>query len=344
MIEEIIDLLPSPDLKSKIKETNHKFSELELLKIICNYAPSLDSKHSFLERFSKIATPDITMFAKKIIESDKNNFANFIKESNEFVYELHIKDTPYSHDERYICKSYNAALICIDRFFEEYAHVGAKETEETRYTIDKRKIFSECDKFEEDEYAECILGANKEILSISDWRVPHECDTDVACCECEKLCPAKLDDLKSRTIDEQAIPCLIPMIGTSELNSNIWLDLQKQLRDEKVDLLIEDIEFEQEIESSKEYFTFTDEEKFKFKLPYIMTMALINEAINLSQEWRDGKVKLIEPRSGTKDIIVAFAYGNYVSSLIINNLEKGDNDDDLNIDEWQWLSGNFKGF
>ncbi|MBO5981772.1 MAG: hypothetical protein J6Q24_04915 [Clostridia bacterium] len=183
MIEEIIDLLPSPDLKSKIKETNHKFSELELLKIICNYAPSLDSKHSFLERFSKIATPDITMFAKKIIESDKNNFANFIKESNEFVYELHIKDTPYSHDERYICKSYNAALICIDRFFEEYAHVGAKETEETRYTIDKRKIFSECDKFEEDEYAECILGANKEILSISDWRVPHECDTDVACCQ-----------------------------------------------------------------------------------------------------------------------------------------------------------------
>ena len=52
----------------------------------------------------------------------------------------------------------------------------------------------------------------------------------------------------------------------------------------------------------------------------MLAMSLINEAINLSQEWRDGRVKLIEPRSGTKDIIVAFAYGNYVSSLIINGI------------------------
>ena len=65
----------------------------------------------------------------------------------------------------------------------------------------------------------------------------------------------------------------------------------------------------------------TDEEKFRFKLPYVMTMSLINEAINLSQEWRDGKVKLVEPRLGTKDIIISFAYGNYISSLIINDLE-----------------------
>ena len=162
--------------------------------------------------------------------------------------------------------------------------------------------------------------------------------------EYQTVSQAKLDDLKLRTIDDQAIPCIIPMVGTSELNSNMWLDLQKQLRDEKIDLLIEDIEFEQEVESSKEYFKLTDEEKFRFKLPYIMTMALINEAINLSQEWKDGKVKLVEPRSGTKDIIVSFAYGNYVSSLIINNLEKNDNDDNLDLDKWQWLSGNFKGF
>ena len=162
--------------------------------------------------------------------------------------------------------------------------------------------------------------------------------------EYQTVSQAKLDDLKLRTIDDQPIPCIIPMVGTSELNSNMWLDLQKQLRDEKIDLLIEDIEFEQEIETSKEYFKLTDEEKFRFKLPYIMTMALINEAINLSQEWKDGKVRLVEPRLGTKDIIVSFAYGNYVSSLIINDLEKNDEDKDINLDEWSWLSGNFRGF
>ena len=151
---------------------------------------------------------------------------------------------------------------------------------------------------------------------------------------------AKLDDLRARTIDPQAIPCLIPMIGTTELNSNMWLDLQKKLRDGEIDLLIEDIEFEQKFEETKEYFTLTDEEKTSIRLPYVMTMALINEAINLSQEWREGKVKLTEPRSGTKDIIVSFAYGNYVSSLIINKLEQTENDEDeVNLDDWQWLRG-----
>ena len=149
----------------------------------------------------------------------------------------------------------------------------------------------------------------------------------------------KLDDLKSRTIDPQAIPCLIPMIGTTELNSNMWLDLQKKLRDGEIDLLIEDIEFEQQMEDVKEYYSATDEERMNIKLPYIMTEALINEAINLSQEWREGKVKLTEPRTGTKDIIVSFAYGNYVSSLIINDLEKQDNNDEIDLDEWSWLSG-----
>ena len=149
----------------------------------------------------------------------------------------------------------------------------------------------------------------------------------------------KLDDLKSRTIDPQAIPCLIPMQGTTELNSNMWLDLQKKLRDGEIDLLIEDIEFEQQMEDVKEYYSATDEERMNIKLPYIMTEALINEAINLSQEWREGKVKLTEPRTGTKDIIVSFAYGNYVSSLIINDLEKQDNNDEINLDEWSWLSG-----
>ena len=155
----------------------------------------------------------------------------------------------------------------------------------------------------------------------------------------------KLDDLKARTIDTQAIPCIIPVQGSSEFNSTMWLDLQKMLRDEEIDLLIEDIEFEQEFESNKDYFKMTDEERMNYKLPYIMTMALVNEAINLSQEWRDGKVKLIEPRSGTKDVVVSFAYGNYISSLIINKLEQDENNNnELNLDEWAWLSGDFKRF
>ena len=150
----------------------------------------------------------------------------------------------------------------------------------------------------------------------------------------------KIDDLKSRTIDPQAIPCMIPMIGTSELNSIMWLDLQKRLRDCEIELLIEDLQFEQDFSSRKDYWKLDSETRLEIMKPFVMTESLVGEAINLSQEWKDGKVKLTEPRTGTKDIIVSFSYGNYISSLIINKLEKNENDDsDINLEDWYWLSG-----
>ena len=148
----------------------------------------------------------------------------------------------------------------------------------------------------------------------------------------------KIDDLKARTVDQQAIPCIIPITGTSELNSLMWLDLQKKLRDEEIDLLIEDIEFQQILEDDKGFFGMTAEEKVLAKLPYVQTELLIHEAVNLSQTWNDGKVKLSEPRSGTKDRIVALSYGNYIATLIENKLDKGDQQSDFDIDAWSFLS------
>ncbi len=148
----------------------------------------------------------------------------------------------------------------------------------------------------------------------------------------------KLDDLKSRTIDPQAIPCMIPIVGTSELNSNMWIDVQKQLRDESIELLIEDTQFEQDFAETNEYWKMNSEQRMEVMKPYTMTESLIGEAISLSQEWRNGQVKLTEPRSGTKDIIVSFSYGSYISSLIINDKEKNQ-DDDWTDEDWAWLAG-----
>ena len=150
---------------------------------------------------------------------------------------------------------------------------------------------------------------------------------------------AKLDDLKARTIDPQAIPCMIPMIGTPELNSNMWIDTQKQLREENIELLIEDTTFDQEFAETDEYWKMSSEQKMEVMKPYTMTESLIGEAISLSQEWRNGQVKLVEPRSGTKDIIVSFAYGCYISSLIINDKEKDDSSTDWTVDDWAFLAG-----
>ena len=148
---------------------------------------------------------------------------------------------------------------------------------------------------------------------------------------------AKLDDLKARTVDPLAIPCIIPIQGTSELNSAMWMDLKKRLMESSCEFLLEDIEYDLILEARKDYFDLTSEEKAIMKLPYLRTMELIHEAINLSQEWKDGKVKLKEPRSGTKDIIVALSYGNYIATLIENKLDKGDQQTSFDVNEWSFL-------
>lgn len=195
MIDEIIDLLPSADLKSKIAETDHRFAEEELLQIIYRYAPTFDTRLTFLGRFAEIASPDVSAWAKTYIEYEQNKLKRFVEVSEKFIYELHIKVTPESYEEHYICSSYNAALVCIDRFYEHYADIDAKETDKTRYRILKRKILSERDAFEEDTYAECVLGASKTVLNVSDYNDPMDCDLDNSCSECKEICPRRCDEL-----------------------------------------------------------------------------------------------------------------------------------------------------
>lgn len=195
MIEEIIELLPSADVKAKIRQTDHHFSEAQLLQIIYQYAPSFEERLGLFARFAKIASPDISALTNALIHTEQKNFKRFVEETEGFVYELHIKETPDSVDESYICASYAAALACIDLFYEKYADIGVKETDKTRYKITKRKIFSGFGKFEEDAYAECVLGANKTVLKVKDYNDSTDCDLEISCSACSRICPRRPDDL-----------------------------------------------------------------------------------------------------------------------------------------------------
>ena len=107
MKDEIIELLPSDDLKAVIKEKKHQFSDDELLQIIYSYAPTFDARLELLERFSAFASPNVSALAKAYIKYEQDNFKRFTEESEGFVYELCIKDTPESYEEKYICSSYH---------------------------------------------------------------------------------------------------------------------------------------------------------------------------------------------------------------------------------------------
>lgn len=184
MINEIIDLLPSADLKAKIRETDHRFTETQLLQILYRYAPNLHARIDLLERFAGIASPEVSAQALRYAARERESLSRFMNPDEGFIYELCIKENPDSYEEKYLCATYPAALTCIDRFFEEYADICTHESPETRYSITKRKIFSEGDRFEEDAYAVMELGAGKTILEVSDYRSEeddgsHELDEDV---------------------------------------------------------------------------------------------------------------------------------------------------------------------
>lgn len=128
----------------------------------------------------------------------------------------------------------------------------------------------------------------------------------------------KLDDLRQRTVDKNAIPCIIPVIASDEFNSVMWIELKKSLEMKNIKLLISTQNKQEDFENSGEYFKMTSEEYGRALAPFGQTDLMIEEAINLTAEYRANKVRLIEPKSRTKDRIVVLAYGNYIATKIEN--------------------------
>lgn len=147
---------------------------------------------------------------------------------------------------------------------------------------------------------------------------------------------SKIEELRNRTIDKDAIPCIIPIVASAELNSNMWLEMGSQLKQGNLRFLIDELEFKTKFEDSKEWFNLTSEEKADIIIPYTQTMLLINEAVNLSQEWRSGLLKLSEPTNGTKDRIVACAYANMIATKLEIKLAKNSQQDsEIDWDNFQ---------
>ncbi len=145
----------------------------------------------------------------------------------------------------------------------------------------------------------------------------------------------KIQDLIDRTVDKNALPCIIPMIGTADLNAQMWVELKKQLESNNIKFLIPCQEKQTQLEDSGEYFDMTSEEFAQAMLPYGQVESLITEAINLSAEFKDGRVKLREPRSMTKDRAVCLAYGNYIASKIENKYNQSAYDEVIDYENIQ---------
>lgn len=145
----------------------------------------------------------------------------------------------------------------------------------------------------------------------------------------------KIQDLIQRTVDKESINCIIPVIGTPDFNSRMWQNLSLSMRDNKLKLLIDDVEYRQDIETTKEYLEADPNERMRIMLPYVQTNMLVHEGINLKQKWNEGKLKLYEPRNGTKDRMVALGYGNEFFNLLENKLSKREEEGEFTEDSWK---------
>ena len=145
----------------------------------------------------------------------------------------------------------------------------------------------------------------------------------------------KIEELRNRTVDKNAIPCVIPFIGTSETNSLAWQSLKKQLEVNNIKFLISAQEYQTYLEDSGEYFDMTAEEFAKAVLPYIQTDEVIQECVNLSAEYKNGLVRLSEPRSSYKDRAVCLAYGNFIAEKLDNKYNKQNQKQEFDISQIQ---------
>lgn len=146
---------------------------------------------------------------------------------------------------------------------------------------------------------------------------------------------AKLNDLLSRTVDPNAVHCVIPIIATSEINSACWMDLRKQLESKNLQLLVTAQDHQTNLEDNGKYFQLTTEDLVQDLLPYGQVDMMVQEAVNLKTEIKGNYIKLVEPRNGTKDRAVIVAYANYIMSLIENEWARQSQQEDYDLDSIQ---------
>lgn len=145
----------------------------------------------------------------------------------------------------------------------------------------------------------------------------------------------KLDDLRQRTVDKTPNQCVIPITATSETNSIMWASLKKQLDCSNIKFLISMQDKQTLLEDNGKYFDLSSEELANELLPYAQIDLLVQEAINLKAEFKNDKIKLVEPRSGTKDRAVVLSYGNYIADLIENEWNKQNQKQDIDLSKIQ---------
>ena len=164
------------------------------------------------------------------------------------------------------------------------------------------------------------------------WNLADDTDLQVAS-------DIVVDDIRKRAFEEGE-QVIIPIVGNAQFNTSIHLSARKNLKNNMVQLLIEDTKKKIDLEDNDPTWIIKSaEEKAEILLPYVQTRFMINEAISLDTVFTEtGNIKLKEhTRTSVKDRYITFGYGNLLCDTLYNKYARSE-EEDYDVSDFNWMT------
>lgn len=166
LINKIIKLIPSETIKKAVKETKHCFSDIELVQIIIEFAPSWEQMIFLLEEMKKYTNDTkVRKYVSQYINIEKKQYKLLVTQEEGYIYEV-VMDI--RSDERYLVPDFESAFITIESYLKHYKKYIEKN-EYSRINIIKRKVSKRMNSREidnKDQPVSCVLNEKKQINRI----------------------------------------------------------------------------------------------------------------------------------------------------------------------------------
>lgn len=158
-------------------------------------------------------------------------------------------------------------------------------------------------------------------------------DDDIVNFFCDK---SKADNLRSRTVDTNALKVVIPVIGTDERNNNYHLAMKSALQHHIIRFPVDEMTAKEDMIEKGVYNTLSPNQKMRKLLGHVqIDIMIIDEAIKLQQVIKKGFISLVVAGRNKRDRIVACEYANYFFHLKELAMIKAQQQPEWDISEWK---------
>ena len=193
--QTVVRLIPSADLKRYVRTHRFSFCEKDLLKIIVDYAPTVDEKISLLERASQVLQDrQMRLLAQRRCAIERTRYNAFVQTHPDVIYYIECVCPPYMGKcDIFAAKSFEDAVSLIKRFVSYY-RIRVDERKNARYVIRRMttNLPVRSDDFLNDKVGvtgRCVLDAKYRMLDLymaGPWRKEVRCDRSDSCERCQR--------------------------------------------------------------------------------------------------------------------------------------------------------------